>query len=78
MTDAIRAVIKGELERLNKSQRQLAIDLDMAPQYLGEMLNAQTSNVPKRWQQVFDALGLELVVQPKTVGELPASQMPPS
>jgi hypothetical protein len=76
MTDAIRTVVKGELEQQKKSQRQLAIDLDMAPQYLGEMLNAQTSNVPKRWQQVFDALGLALVVQPKTAGEQPASQMP--
>lgn len=42
------------------SQRQIAIALDMAPQYLSALLNEGSDTVPLKLAQVIDHLGLEL------------------
>lgn len=66
MTEDIRLQIKMELLRRGMSQRELASELGMKPQYLAQMLSGRVSMVPARWQQILEALGLELCVRPKS------------
>lgn len=65
MNRDIKLAVRNEITRRGITQRQLASDLDMTHQYLAEMLNLDRNNVPKRWQQLFDALDLELIVRSK-------------
>ena len=65
MNREIKLAVRNEIERRSLTQKQLALGLDTTRQYLGEMLDLDKSNVPKRWQQLLDALDLELYVRPK-------------
>ena len=65
MNENIKIALRGEIDRRRLTQKQLAKDLGMAPQYLTEMLDLDKGNVPRRWQQLLDALDLELYVRPK-------------
>lgn len=61
----MRRKVASELERKKLSQRQLAIGIDVTPQYLSDMLSGKRSNMPEKWKLVLEALELELVAVPK-------------
>ncbi|WP_264775622.1 helix-turn-helix domain-containing protein [Deinococcus aetherius] len=65
MTDQVREQVLEEMQRKGINRQQLAEMIDMNPQYLWDMLAGKRSNIPQRWQDILDALGLEIVVQPK-------------
>lgn len=69
MTDRFREEVLAEMERRHISQRQLAEMAHMSPQYLWDMLSGRRSNLPARWQDVLDALDLEVVVRRRGSGE---------
>jgi transcriptional regulator with XRE-family HTH domain len=60
------------------NQAELARRLDVRPQSVSQVFTGKRAVITTTLENILDALGLELVVQPKTAGELPASQMPPS
>lgn len=64
MTDEVRAKVRGRLEELGISQRQLAQRLGRHPQYIWDVLNGKSGNIPKSWRDILAAVGLELTVRP--------------
>jgi transcriptional regulator with XRE-family HTH domain len=70
--------LREELVRRGMRQKELASQLGMSPAALNNVLAGERGLLTANAKRVLDALRLELVVQPKTAGELPASQMPPS
>ncbi|WMT57667.1 helix-turn-helix domain-containing protein [Truepera radiovictrix] len=65
MTDSIRQAVKRRIDELGKSQAEVARSLGLQRQYLGRMLNEHVGEVPESWQQLLDALNLELYVREK-------------
>ena len=45
------------------TRQKMAADLDIAPTNLSNILNGKTSDMPKRWHEILDYLGLELTVK---------------
>ena len=65
MNEAIRSTVKEVMAARHISQRELAEQLDVNPQYIWDLLKGKSGNAPKRWEQVLEALDLELYVRPK-------------
>lgn len=65
MTDEIRQQVRDEMSHQQVTQKALAERTGINLQYVWDMLNGKSSNMPRRWGQVLDALGLELVVRRK-------------
>lgn len=57
----IRRQIKAEMKERGISQEQLAEQIGMRRTNLNQMLNAET-DIPQRWQDIFNALGKRLVL----------------
>ena len=62
----IRQAVRIELARRDSTQAQLAEKVGVSRQYINNVMRARTGNVPTVWQRIFDELGLELVVRPKS------------
>lgn len=62
----VRAQLKRYIEdHPTLSQRQVAIALGMAPQYLGSLLNEDSDTVPTKLAEVIRHLGLEMLLREK-------------
>jgi ribosome-binding protein aMBF1 (putative translation factor) len=65
MTDKIREAIRIELARRDMSQVDLAKKVKRTPQQINNVVRGESAKLPDVWSDIFDALGLELTVQPK-------------
>ncbi|MFC3718260.1 hypothetical protein ACFOME_03710 [Deinococcus metalli] len=54
------------MEKRDMSQGDLAKLLSVERPNLTRLLNGRSGQVPKMWQEVFNALGLEIIVVPKS------------
>lgn len=70
VNDRIRKEIKKALIDSGKSQKEIAGEMGVKPQYISEMLNTEKSGVPKRWEQLLEVVGLELFVRKKGDGDI--------
>lgn len=65
MNAKIRKRVRIALVEQEKTQRKLAEDLKMHPQYVNDLLTGRVGHIPTAWSKVLDAVGLELVAVPK-------------
>lgn len=65
MNEEVREAVKREMERRELSQGELARQLEMERPNLTRLLSGRSGKIPKVWQDVLDALDLELVALPK-------------
>ncbi|WP_291426631.1 helix-turn-helix transcriptional regulator [Deinococcus sp.] len=61
MNKEIRRQIKAVMKERGISQELLAEQIGMRRTNLNQMLNAET-DIPQRWQDIFNALGKKLVL----------------
>jgi transcriptional regulator with XRE-family HTH domain len=74
ITNAMRDAVLAELEKQGLSKRQLALKLDVTPQYIGQVLSGQRALVSDSWEDILEVLGLEVEVKP---GARATAQEPP-
>lgn len=65
----IRAVIKDEMKSQELTQVELAKRLGIKPPSLNQVMTGERGRIPPSLLTVLDALGLELVAQPKRDGQ---------
>lgn len=65
MNDKIVETVKAKMKNDGITQEALANRLGMARTNLVRLVNGHVGSVPKRWQDVLNELGLELVAVPK-------------
>lgn len=65
MNERIREAVRIELARRRSNQTRLAHKVGVTPQYISDIMNGKSGNVPTVWGRIFDELGLELTVKPK-------------
>jgi ribosome-binding protein aMBF1 (putative translation factor) len=65
MNAEIRERVKKELELRKMSKSQLARELGTDAANIMRVINGRSGKVPELWQQIFEHLGLKLVVLPK-------------
>ena len=66
MTDEIRNKIKKILIDRNLSQTEAAREAGISRQYLNNMLNGQSGDLPDSWTKLFDVLGVKVDIVPNT------------
>ena len=69
MTDSIRQAVRIELARRDWNRTQLSEETELTRQYVSELLGGKAGNLSDGWGRIFDALGLELTLQPKRRGD---------
>ncbi len=57
--------VKAKMKEDGVTQDALAKQLGMERTNLVRLVNGHVGSIPRRWQEVLDALGLELVAVPK-------------
>lgn len=67
MTDELRAQIRQYLKDYGLTQTTLAVTIGTDRHTVNRALSTN-GTVPPIWQKMLDALGLELVLRPKTAG----------
>jgi ribosome-binding protein aMBF1 (putative translation factor) len=67
MTEQIREAVRIELAKRKWSQSELARRIDKTPQFISQIMGSERGDVPDYWQSIFDELGLELTVIPKSM-----------
>ncbi len=65
MTEQIREAVRIELAKRKWSQSELARRIEKSPQFISQIMGNDRGDVPEYWQNIFDELGLELVVKAK-------------
>jgi transcriptional regulator with XRE-family HTH domain len=65
MNERIREAVRIELARRRMTKSALARKVGKTPQYLSQIMNGQSGDVPDVWQNIFDELELDLVVVPR-------------
>ena len=65
MNKVIRGAIKNRLLERQVSQYKLAKDLNSTQPNISRMLAGRSGGIPKKWQELFDFLELELIAVPK-------------
>jgi transcriptional regulator with XRE-family HTH domain len=65
MDDSIRSAFRDILRQRRVSQAELAEMSGLRPDYVSKVLRGESGNMPDSWKQMLNAMGLELVVQPK-------------
>ena len=65
MNEKIVQTVKAKMEADGLTQGALARDLGMERANFARLMNRRTGGVPRRWQEVLDKLGLELIAVPK-------------
>lgn len=68
MTEKVRKAVRERMEKLGKSQGDVAEALDMERVNVTRMLSGRSGKIPEKWLELLDYLGLELTVKSK-VGE---------
>lgn len=66
MNQDVRQAVKAVMKQKGLTQEQVADSLGVNRVYINRMLSGGTSNMPGRWGQLLDHLGLELTVKEKT------------
>jgi len=61
-----KAVIQARLKALNMTQIQLARQLKITPETLSQVLAGSVVQTQSGWPAVLDALGLEVVICPRS------------
>jgi len=61
----IRTAVKAAIKTKGMTQEDVAGELGVNRVYINRMLSGDTSQMPGRWSQLLDLLGLELTVKPK-------------
>lgn len=69
MNDRVREAVKNRLKEKGISQGQLAILLEVERPSITRLLSGTSGKVPQLWQEVLDALDLELIVVSKSNNE---------
>lgn len=65
MNNKVVRTVRAKMKADGVTQEALAKRLGMERTNLVRLVNGHVGSVPKRWQQVLDELGLELVAVPK-------------
>lgn len=65
MNEKIVRTVKAKMKAEGVTQDALAKQLGMERTNLVRLVNGHVGSIPRRWQEVLDALGLELVAVPK-------------
>jgi AraC-like DNA-binding protein len=65
MNEKIVRTVKAKMEADGISQGALARQLGMQRSNLARLVNRRAGDIPRRWQEILDALGLELIAVPK-------------
>ncbi len=65
----IREVVRQQMKAQGLTQEGLAEKLGTLQPSIARLLSGRSGTVPKLWQDVLDALGLELVAVPKATGK---------
>jgi transcriptional regulator with XRE-family HTH domain len=65
MNEKIVQTVKAKMKADGISQQALANRLGMERTNLVRLVNGHVGSVPRRWQEVLDELGLELIAVPK-------------
>ena len=65
MTEQIREAVRIELAKRKWSQSELARRIEKSPQFISQIMGNDRGDVPEYWQNIFDELGLELMVKAK-------------
>lgn len=65
MNDKIVQTVKAKMRNDGVTQEALAKRLGMERTNLVRLVNGHVGSIPRRWQEVLDELGLELVAVPK-------------
>jgi len=68
MNEAVQNAVREAMKRKGLTRQKMAEDLEIAPTNLSNILNGKTSDMPKRWREILDYLGLELTAQPTEEG----------
>lgn len=69
VNEKIGAAVKEALKKQGRTQADLARSLNMKPSNLSNMLSGKISEVPRRWQDILDDVGLDLAAVPKKDGD---------
>jgi ribosome-binding protein aMBF1 (putative translation factor) len=65
MTDKIKEAVRVELARRDMSQVELAKKIERTPQQVNNVIRGESAKLPEVWEDILNALGLELTVVPK-------------
>ncbi len=65
VNEKIVKTVKAKMKEDGVTQEALANRLGMKRTNLVRMVNGHIGSVPRRWQEVLDELGLELIAVPK-------------
>ncbi len=65
MNEKIVRTVKAKMEADGISQGELSRRLGMERANLVRLTNGRGGGIPRRWQEVLDELGLELIAVPK-------------
>ena len=65
MNEKIQQAVKAKMDTDGISQSALARQLGMERANLVRLTNGRAGDIPRRWQEILDALGLELIAVPK-------------
>jgi transcriptional regulator with XRE-family HTH domain len=65
MNEKIVQTVKAKMEADGISQGELSRRLGMQRSNLARLVNRRAGDIPRRWQEILDELGLELIAVPK-------------
>jgi DNA-binding phage protein len=65
MTNEIRKSVKKQMIEKEINQTELAKKIGKSRQQVNDVLSGRTGHLADTWEEIFNALGLELVVKPK-------------
>ena len=65
MTNDIRKAVKKQMIDKEVNQTELAKLIGKSRQQVNDVLSGRTGHLGDTWEDIFEALGLELVVKPK-------------
>jgi ribosome-binding protein aMBF1 (putative translation factor) len=65
MTNDIRKAVKKQMIDKDLNQTELAQMIGKSRQQVNDVLSGRTGHLADTWQEIFDALGLELIVVSK-------------
>ena len=74
MTDDIKATLRAEIARQGKTMADVAREIGTSRNQMSRMLSAKrkdsSGELPEVWQTLFEHLGFELTVKPKSSSDV--------
>lgn len=68
MNEQVRQAVRERMKQQSVTHEKLAELTSIQRPNVTRLLTGQSGAIPENWQKVLDALGLELVAQPKREG----------